>query len=133
MDKLGQTAFENADLLYFYKGLVAVPPICMVDDVLSIQKCSQSTQINAAINSFIELKKLTFSKTKCSRIHVGKKTVECADLCIHDSKMKDSRKEKYLGDYVDSSGKVKATIEDRISKGYGILSESMKCLWEGIS
>ena len=49
MDKLEQLAYENADLLYMYKGLVAVPPICMVDDVLSLQKCSESRKINAFI------------------------------------------------------------------------------------
>ena len=123
MDKLGQIAYENADLLYMYKGVVAVPPICMVDDIMSIQKCSQATQINATINAFIEMKKLTLSKKKCSRIHIGKQVENCSELFIHESKMKNSNKEKYLGDYVDSSGKIKATIQDRISKGYGILSE----------
>ena len=34
IDKVGQLAYENEDLLYMYKGLVAVPPISMVDDIL---------------------------------------------------------------------------------------------------
>ena len=123
MDKLGKIAYENADLLYMYKGLVAVPPICMVDDIMSIQKCSKATQINATINAFIEMKKLTLSEKKCGRIHVGRKLSSCHELSIHESKMKNSLKEKYLGDFVDSSGKIKATVQDRISKGYGILSE----------
>ena len=33
MDKLGQLAYENSELLYIYKGLGSVPPICMVDDI----------------------------------------------------------------------------------------------------
>ena len=37
--------------------------------------------------------------------------------------MKNSKKEKYLGDFIDESGKIKATIEDRVSKGWGIISE----------
>ena len=37
--------------------------------------------------------------------------------------MKNSKKEKYLGDFIDESGKIKATIEDRVSKGWGIVSE----------
>ena len=37
--------------------------------------------------------------------------------------MKNSEKEKYLGDYVDKTGKIKATIDDRVGKGWGILSE----------
>jgi hypothetical protein len=93
----------------------------MVDDVLSIQKCSQATQINAAINAF--LKKLTLSHKKCSRIHIEKNSDNCSELRVHQSIMKNSTREKYLGDYIDTTGKIKATLDDRIQKGYGILSE----------
>ena len=73
MDKLGQFAYEHPDLLYMYKGLVAVPPICMVDDIMSLQKCSEAGNINSTINAFVQLKKLTLSGKKCNIIHVGKK------------------------------------------------------------
>ena len=54
MDKLGQEVYENEELIYLYKGMVAVPPICMVDDILAVQKCSKkSVEMNAFINSFI--------------------------------------------------------------------------------
>ena len=63
MDKLGQLAYSNPDLLYYYKGLVATPPLQMVDDILAIQKCSRKSQrINGVINTFIELEKLTLSE-----------------------------------------------------------------------
>ena len=113
-----------------YKGLVAVPPISMVDDILCIQECSKSNQINAAVNAFVELKKLTFSSKKCSRIHVGKQTSPCPELKIHASKMKDSTQEKYLGDIVNTTGNVKETVADRIAKGYGIVSEIRAILSE---
>ena len=62
MDKLGQLAYNNPDLMYYYKGLVATPPLQMVDDVLGIQKCSQkSVRLNSVINKFINLAKLTLS------------------------------------------------------------------------
>ena len=112
---------KNTDLLYLYKGVVAVPPICMVDDVMSIKKCSESTNINATINAFMEMKKLTLSKKKCNRIHIGKVNEMCQELKVHETIMKNSESEKYLGDYIDKSGKIKATIDDRISKGWGIL------------
>ena len=51
MDKLGALAYEDESLLYRYKGIVAVPPICMVDDILSIQKCSNTVKSNALINN----------------------------------------------------------------------------------
>ena len=130
MDKLGELAHENADLLYMYKGLVAVPPICMVDDVLSLQKCTDSTKINAVINAFVELKKLTLSYDKCSRIHVGKKTEQCPELKVHNAKMKDSTQEKYLGDLVNTTGNIKETVADRVAKGYGIVSEIKAILSE---
>ena len=47
----------------------------------------------------------------------------CQELKVHETTMNNSEREKYLGDYIDKSGKIKATIDDRISKGWGILSE----------
>ena len=73
MDKLGQLAYNNPDLMYYYKGLVATPPLQMVDDVLGIQKCSQkSVRLNSVINKFTDLEKLTVSKKKYHNVHVGK-------------------------------------------------------------
>ena len=37
--------------------------------------------------------------------------------------MKESKKEKYLGDTLTNTGKIQATIDDRVSKGHGIVSE----------
>ena len=131
MDKLGQLAYENENLLYWYKGSVAIPPLCMVDDILSVQECSQSSvQINSVINSFIELKKLTFSSKKCSKIHVGKQTTSCPDLKVHDSRMKNSKQEKYLGDQLNHTGKIKETIDEKVSKGFGIVNEILALIEE---
>ena len=98
---------------------------------MAVQECSKdSVQINSVINSFIELKKLTLSNKKCSKIHVGKVSDICPDLKIHSDKMRNSKKEKYLGDQLSISGKVKETIEDRVSKGYGIVTEILAILDE---
>ena len=83
---MGQLAYENEDFLYMYKGMVAVPPISMVDDILCIKRCSESNKINALINSFIEMKKLTLSNIKCHRIHIGKKVGPCPELKIHEER-----------------------------------------------
>ena len=129
MDKLGQLAYENENLLYWYKGTVAVPPLCMVDDILAVQECSEaSVRINSVINSFIELKKLKLSSKKCSKIHIGKEARCCPDLKTHEEKMNNSVKEKYLGDLIDSSGKNKETVEARIAKGHGIVAEIIAIL-----
>ena len=56
MDKLGKLAYNNPDLLYYYKGVVGTPPLQMVDDILALQKCSnKSLQMNTAINTLIDL------------------------------------------------------------------------------
>ena len=131
MDKLGQEVYENENLIYWYKGIVAVPPLCMVDDILAVQSCSQkSVELNAKINAFIELKKLSFSQSKCSKIHIGKENAVCPQLKVHEQTMKDSHQEKYLGDLVHTSGKIKATIEQRAAKGWGIVSDILAILNE---
>ena len=123
MDKLGQLAYDNPDLLYYYKGLVATPPLQMVDDILGIQNCSRkSKRLNGAINTFIELEKLTLSKKKCHNVHVGKNEKDCPDFKVHGEAMTNSKQETYLGDKIDKSGLLKPTILARIGKGFGAVS-----------
>ena len=56
-----------------YKGVAAVPPLLMVDNILTVSKCSTTASaMNATVNAFIENKKLKLSHKKCSAIHVGK-------------------------------------------------------------
>ena len=96
MDKLGKLAYNNPDLLYFYNGLVGIPPLQMVDNILAIQKCSmESLKVNKAINTFIDLEKLTLSKSKCHNIHIGNKKSICPSLKVQDSKMENSKQETY--------------------------------------
>ena len=134
MDKLGKLVYNNADLLYKYKGEVDIPSLGMVDDILSIQRCSSdSVKMNAVVNAFIESKKLTLSKAKCHRIHIEKKqtqTKECLRLKVHDEPMDESTKEKYLGDIVDETGKIRKTIEERRTKGFAIVNEILAILEE---
>ena len=86
MDKLGKLSYNNEDLLYKYRGVVDVPILGMVDDILSIQKCSKSGKANVNINSFIEAKKLKFSEAKCARIPVGRRQKPCKSLKVHEEK-----------------------------------------------
>ena len=134
MDKLGQLVYNfTSEMLYKYKGVVETPSLGMIDDILTIQKCSTSTvRINAAVNAFIEEKKLTLSKKKCHRIHVEKKkskaNTKCMPLKIHDGQMNDSEQEKYLGDLLNSSGTIRKTVEEMKAKGVGIVSEIIATL-----
>ena len=127
MDKLGKLMYSKDKLLYKYKGKVDTPSLGMVDNIMSIHECSEKTvETNATINTFIEYKKLKLSENKCTRIHINSKKgseIECPELKVHDKNMKTANKEKYLGDIVHTSGKIKHTIEDRKNRACAISAE----------
>ena len=123
-DKLGKIAYNMPQNLYKYKG-VAIPPLGMVDDVIHVSNGENTTIMNKVINNFIEKKKLLLSESKCVRIHLGKGHDKCPKLKVHDKDMKDAHSERYLGDIIDETGRIKATIESRRKKGQGIRSEIM--------
>jgi hypothetical protein len=125
MDKLGKQAYGDRNILYQYKGVVQVPPLQMVDVVISASKCgSQVVSTNSAVTTFSKLKKLELSESKCARIHIGKfKCDHCANISVNGKPIKESEKEKYLGDYLTSYASPAATLQDRKCKGYGILGE----------
>ena len=121
MDKLGEMSYENP---YKYKGKVDIPMMGMVDDVISVEKCSNKAVIsNSTINTFMELNKLELSESKCSKIHIGKKNENCPKLKVHNTEMKKSTQEKYLGDIIDESGGIEATIKNRVQKAWGYHSQ----------
>ena len=131
MDKLGKLMYSKPELLYYYKGVVACPPLQMVDDVLGVQKCSpQSLQLNTVVNTFMELEKLTLSKSKCHNIHMGMNKSTCRSMKVHDSIMAESKSEKYLGDIVHSSGGNKPNVAKRLSRGWGRINEILAIVQE---
>ena len=124
MEKLGKMIYKNQDLLYYYKGLVGTPPLQMVDDVLGVQKCSQkSLKLNKSINTFIDLEKLTLSKTKCRNVHIGNQKITCQQLKIDGKIMENANQETYLGDIIHKNGNIRPNIEKRRAKGYGMISD----------
>ena len=97
IDKLTKLAYETKPLLYTYKG-VEVSPLGMVDDILTISKCStQATVMNATVNCFVETKKLKLKQSKCSVVPVGQ-VRSCPDLKIHMEVMHKENSAVYLGD-----------------------------------
>ena len=72
MDKLCKMMVQNEHLLYKYRGKVSVPPLQMVDDIISAVKCgSTATAVNTIINTFIESKRLRLGNKKCAKLHIG--------------------------------------------------------------
>ena len=85
------------------------------------------------LNTFIESKKLSLSVKKSNRLHVAKKKNEskdCSKLHVHGEVMGDIEKTKYLGDIVDTSGKIEETVSERVSKGYGMIAQIISILEE---
>ena len=129
MDMLGKEAQKQPEHLYKYHG-VPIPPLGMVDDIISVSNVENTASMNKLINNFIEHKKLKLSEQKCSRIHIGKGHSNCPELKVHEHIMKDAEREKYLGDWIDKSGKIQATIESRKSKGQGIVASILSIINE---
>ena len=129
MDKLPKAIYNTPSLLYKYKGEVSVPPLEMVDDVLTIQKCGiKALDINAEVNAFVEQKKLKLAENKCVQVHVGSKCDQCETLFVHDSIMQSAHEVKYLGDKVNANGKSNSTVSDRIKRGYAIVAQILALL-----
>ena len=64
----------------------------MVDDVLGIQNClAKSQQQNTVVNTFMKLEKLTLSKTKCHKLHIGNNVSLCPDMIVHGEAIKNSK------------------------------------------
>ena len=57
MDSLAKEVYSRPELLYKYKGVADIPPLLMVDDILTISKCSPTASaLNATVNAFINSK-----------------------------------------------------------------------------
>lgn len=125
MDKLAKIFYGDENLLYKYKKeTVKIPVLGMVDDVLTVAKCSSaSVSSNATVNAFMEINKLKLAAKKCGKIHIGKKCIQCPTLKVHEDSMKNSNAEKYLGDMISSKGTLDETIKDRKLKGYSYIAE----------
>ena len=129
IDKLGKNAYEHPELLYTYKG-VPIPPLGMVDDILTVSNVENTETTNKLVNTFIEEKNLKLSKEKCVRIHIGKGHENCLQLMAHKEQMKNIVREKYLWDMIDQSGRLQATMDKRKSKGDGIVAEILSIVNE---
>ena len=99
MDKLAQKLYKENTLLYKYKNSVSVPPLEMIDDIMTVQKCgATSLAMNNEVNAFIEQQqKLRFSQKKCDKIHVGKTCTQCENCMSMKKKLMKHMKLSILG------------------------------------
>ena len=134
MDKLAKLIYSKSELQYFYKGVVGTPTLGMVDDILGITKCNNSSKpLNVVINTFVNLNKMKLNENKCHSIHIGKVSNghRCPELTVDGKNMKPVNSEKYLGEIIASGTRGNdVNIEKRKSKGIGIVSEILALIDE---
>jgi hypothetical protein len=125
MDKLGKLVYKNPETAFKYRDKVVVPPLEMVDDVLTISKCgATSTAMNIMVNSFMSSKKLRLNKDKCAQIHIGTKCNDCPTIDFQGETMKHSDK-TYLGDFINKDGKIHAIIVENLPRDMELLQTSL--------
>jgi hypothetical protein len=124
IDTLGKDCYSNNEGLFLYKECVTVPPLGMIDDLVSFSECGPETvKINALINAKIESKKLEFGHKKCFKIHIGNRSEECVSQKVHSDEINVASYETYLGDIVCSSGSNDRNIANRYNQGIGSVSQ----------
>ena len=135
IDKIGKLCTERGEHLLKYKDLVNIVPLAMVDDLLGMAPCGfKSLALNTFITTQIEMKRLKFhtpdaeGKTKCHKIHVGKRVENCPSLEVHGTPMQTVFSDVYLGDEISADGTNKLNIQRRVSKGNGIISQLLTLL-----
>ena len=151
IDTIGQECLEEEKYTYKYKGEVDIPPLAMVDDLISVSECGyRTTMVNSYLKSKTNSKKLQFGTSKCKKIHVGKycEQFKCQELSVDsweeievkdkledcwmgEEPIEEANEEKYIGDIIDKDGKNIKNIKARVDKGKGIVTRIMMML-EGI-
>ena len=108
IDSLGQDCIRENKGIFKYKNCISIPPLSMVDDVITVSNCGvESVKMNAIVQSKVECKQLELGHLKCFNMHCGKVSKQsCSQLSIHGKIMLISDKEKYLGDILTTNGKI---------------------------
>ena len=55
--------------------------------------------------------------------HIGKQSIKCPELQIHESKMETTKQERYLGYIITCDGKQDKNINSRIAKAWSYFAE----------
>ena len=154
VDTMGKECLDEAKHLYYYKDMVPIPPLGLVDDLFTITKCGYKTNLmNKFINVKSAMKKLQFGASKCVKMHVGKTCNKslCADLHVDrwklnvvtdedtghtyqsevfagQERMLQKTEQVYLGDVVSVDGRQDKNIINRKNKSVGIINQIMDIL-----
>ena len=105
IDTLGKECYSTGQGLFLYKKAVYVPPLGMIDDIVSFAKSGpEAIKTNAIINAKIESKKLEFGPKKCYNLHIGKLKETHSMLKVHNEILNVKEYETYLDDVISTTG-----------------------------
>ena len=154
VDTFGKECLSEEKHLYQYRNCIGIPPLAMIDDLLSISECGvESVKSNAFLNSKTNIKKLQFGGEKCYKLHIGKKKHLCPELHVDswklqkkdekesgiknlkdvfdgDFKMESKEDVKYLGDIITTDGTNVKNVESRRAKASGAVKQILSILEE---
>jgi hypothetical protein len=83
VDTFGKECITDEKHLYQYRGCVGVPPLAIVDDLLSVTECGlESVKAYGFLNAKTDIKKLQFGGDKCKKLHISKKKHLCPDCML---------------------------------------------------
>ena len=154
VDTMGKECLEEKKLLYMYKNKVPIPPLGLVDDLLTISKCGVDTSSMARfINTKSALKKLQFGTEKCVKMHIGKHHYKniCKEQKLDKWELdvvtdpvtnlsyqtewfsgqeilEDKSEQLYLGDIIEQKGNHNMNIKRRKNKSIGITNQIIEIL-----
>ena len=99
IDTLGKEALkDDSDKLYKYKGFVRIPPMALIDDILTVTPCGiDSILMNAAVQSKVNNKRLELGKEKCFKMHVGNDKLICPSLKVQSEDIHTTSSESTFG------------------------------------
>ena len=88
IDTIGKETLENKHgNLYKYKNCVSIPPLSLIDDIITVSECStESVSMNAYIQAKIAGKQLKLGYDKCFQMHVGKQSIAAQPLVCQTEK-----------------------------------------------
>jgi hypothetical protein len=154
VDTFGKECMEEKKHLFYFKDIVPIGPLGMVDDLLTISECGvKTTLMNQFINVKTGTKRLQFGTKKCIKMHIGKSKCDilCKDLHVGEwkedvitdpvtgkcskseyfdgyEKMKVKTEQTYLGDLISTDGSHAKNVQQRTNKGLGVITQVMQIL-----
>ena len=124
MDTLGKDCYSSGEDLFLYKKAVYIPPLGMIDDIITFALSgTNAIKTNAIVNSKIESKKLEFGGNKCYNIHIGKLKDTHSKLKVHSDTLNVKEYETYLGDIICRTGSNDNNIEQRRNQGIAAINQ----------